>query len=221
MGPVVTMNDTELEAVQNRVSTFVDELLNPSGGPVDDLVVTQDEINGFIGHSDYLRGNMMVTLHPGSIEEDYSLPTYMLPGGKDRYFVGSEYMKVNKEKTEKDVVVYNSIEMKMETAAKHQDWFDGPLFFAQLQYLVTKNKEDEGKTISELFLQNGNFFGHQVPEEYIKQHENLFKYICQEGSEECKEAETIFEGIEEIVIEEGKITVKPCQYLIWMQSKRI
>jgi len=209
--PVIEMTDNELEAVQNRVALFVDELLNPTG-PIDDLIVTQDEINGFIGHSDYLRGNMMVTLHPGSIEEGYSLPTDMFPGGKDRYFVGSDYMKVNKEKAEdEDVIVDNSIEMKMETAAKHQDWFDGSLFFAQLQYLVTKSKEDEGKAISELFLQNGYFFGYQVSEEFIKEHDNLFEYICQDGSQGCEDAEALFEGIEEIVIEEGTIIVKPLQ----------
>lgn len=214
--PVIKMTDSELEAVQTRVASFVDELLNPTGGPIDDLIVTQDEINGFIGHSDYLRGNAMVTLHPGSIEENYSLPTDMLPGGKDRYFVGSDYMKIDKKEKadddeEDDAIVDNSIEMKMETAAKHQDWFDGPLFFTQLQYLVTKNKEDEGKAISELFLKHGNFFGYQVPEQYIKEHENLFQYICQDGSDGCKEAEALFEGIEEIVIEEGKIIVKPLE----------
>lgn len=208
--PVIEMTDGELMVVRDRVSLFVDELL-ASNPPSEDLIVTQDEINGFIGHSDYLRGNMMVKLSPNTIREEFSLPVDMLPGGKNRYFVGSEYLKINKNNNDdEDVIINNTVEMEMETAAKHQDWFDGPLFFAQLQYLVKKkNHDDEGKTISELFLKNGYFFGHQAPEE--QNNKDLFQFVCQDYhySEDCEQMEALFEGIEEIVIEEGKIIVKP------------
>jgi len=210
--PVIQMTDNEVDVVKDRVTLFLEEL-EADMGPVEDLIITQDEINGIIGHSDYLRGNMMITLHPNLIEEEYSLPVDMLPGGKDRYFVGSDYVKIYKKgdkSDDQDVIVDNTIEMKMETAAKHQDWFDGPLVFARLQYLVTKDKHDDFKEVSELFLQNGYFFGIQASDEYIKKRENLFQYI----DDNCEHAEAIYEGIEEIVIEEGKIIVKPVKNII-------
>jgi len=206
--PVIQMTDSEVDFVKDRVNSFMLEV-EADMGPIKDLIITQDEINGIIGHSDYLRGNMMVTLHPGLIEEEYSLPVDMLPGGKNRYFVGSDYMKIQKHTSEVvDVTVDNTIEMKMETAAKHKDWFDGPLYFARLQYLVTKDKHDDFKEVSELFLQDGYFLGQQVSGEYIKKRENLFQYI----NDNCEHAKAIYEGIEEIVIEEGKIIVKPVNH---------
>mmetsp|Transcript_853 Transcript_853/g.1039 ORF Transcript_853/g.1039 Transcript_853/m.1039 type:complete len:331 (-) Transcript_853:91-1083(-) len=204
--PIIKMADSELAVIKDRVSLFMDELQNPLG-PSEDLIMTQDEINGIIGHSDYLRGNMMVTLHSNIIEEEYSLPMNMLPGGKNRYFVGSDYMKIKKEKNdEDDVLVNTSIEMKMETAAEHKDWFDGPLFFARLQYLVAKNDHSDFKEISELFLQSGYFFGHQASEEYINKRENLFQYICH--CDDCENIQAAYDSIQDIVLEEGKIIIK-------------
>ncbi|CAB9517292.1 expressed unknown protein [Seminavis robusta] len=199
--PVVDMTGEELQVVEDRVKLFVDQLV-AGEHPAEDLTVTQDEINGFIGHSDYLRGNAMVTLHKDIIKEEYSFPTWMLPGGKDRYFVGHDYMKLNEET--------NSIEMEMETAAKHSDWFDGPLYFAQLQWLVTKNKQDEGKTMLQLFLTKGSFFGQEAPQDYIEKRENLLKSLYEEADcEDAKAARAVIAGIEHVVIEEGKIIVKP------------
>ena len=135
--PVVDMTDAELEVLKDRVKLFVDQLMvhpkDKKKGPLEDLVITQDEINGLIGHSDYLRGNMQVVLEDNKITERYSLPVDMLPGGKGRYFVGEDYTKLLQVDDEQRV------EFEMETAAKHLDWFKGPLVFAQLQYLVNKD----------------------------------------------------------------------------------
>jgi hypothetical protein len=196
--PVVDMTDEERAVIKDRVSLFVD-LLIAGDHPLDDLTLTQDEINGFICHSDYLRGNLMITLHENTIKEEFSLPMEMLPGGKGRYFVGEDHTTINQGK--------KMIELEMETAATHEDWFDGPLFFTQLEYLVTKNKDDEGKTMLELFLTKGSFFGQEVPQDLIDKHENLLEAIYE--SDENKEARAIIEGIERVVIEDGKIVVKP------------
>ena len=192
--PVVEMSDPELNIVKDRVSLFVDTL-TAGKIPKEDLVVSQDEINGFIGHSDYLRGNMMVTLSRGKISEQYSLPVDMLPGGVGRYFVGSDYFQVKGDQ----------IEVEMETAAKHEDWFDGPLLFAQLQYLVTKH--DDGISMLEMYLENGQIFGRAATQEFIDKHENLLADLYDDPDSE--DARAVINGIERVVIEDGKITVQP------------
>merc|ERR1711865_402601 len=149
--PIVDMSEPELANVIDRVNSFVD-------GDTEDLVLYQDEINGFIGHSDYLRGNFMITLHEDRVVEEYSLPMDVL-GFDGRYFVGRDYLALDEGK--------NIVEIKMETKASHEEWFDGPLFFVQLQYLITKIKDDKGQNMLALFLEKGSFFGQSIPQEVI------------------------------------------------------
>lgn len=211
--PIVYMSEPELYEVEDRVSSFFDEILDEKSS-IKDLVLEQDEINGFIGHSDYLRGNLMITFHENKIVEEYSLPMDVvgLPG---RYFVGNEYTAIDENS--------KMVEMKMETEATHEDWFDGPLFFLQLQYLFTKNKEDEGKTMLEVYLEKGSFFGQMIPQEEIDEHINLvvpfmegFNSAMEDADDEDVEhvMDVVhgIEGIESIIIKEGKVVVKAKQH---------
>mmetsp|Transcript_19153 Transcript_19153/g.53346 ORF Transcript_19153/g.53346 Transcript_19153/m.53346 type:complete len:307 (+) Transcript_19153:143-1063(+) len=204
--PILKMSEQELDAVKDRVVSFTDALSEGSTNNLDNLVVTQDEINGFIGHSDYLQGNMMITLHENRFEEEYSLPMDIL-GFDGRYYVGNEYVALDGATADKKK---NTIEMKTETAATHEDWFDGPLFFAQLQYLVTKNKDDEGQGVLELFLEKGSFFGQEI----IGDHENLLEglYDVDVDDDAVEYALEVINGIESVSIEEGLITVKPRRF---------
>jgi len=187
--PIVQMTDRELEDVKDRVELFAHELMSniPVSKP---LVVTQDEINGFIGHSDFLRGNMFVTLKDGRVEEEYSLPTEFLPGGKGRFFVGNDHLQIDGD----------TIEIEMETVATHHDWFDGPLLFGQLQYLVNDTTD-----MFELYLSKGSIFGYTAPDDFIEERQNLMEYL----NPELEDVHEILEGIESVTIEDGKITVYP------------
>lgn len=197
--PVVLLPDDELEKIMIRVDDFVDHILDEEN--VEDLVITQDEINAFIGHSDFLQGNLMVTLHKDRMMEEFSIPVDIL-GFENRYFVGDKYLAL-KHDGQKDIV-----EVEMETEATHEDWFDGPLYFLQLQYLITKNKEDEGKNMLELYLEKGSFFGQVVPQEIIDQRENLLKELYDEDDEDLEEMLDVISGIESVSIEEGKVVFK-------------
>lgn len=197
--PVVLLPDDELEKIMIRVDNFVDHILDEEN--VEDLVITQDEINAFIGHSDFLQGNLMVTLHKDRMMEEFSIPVDIL-GFENRYFVGDKYLAL-KHDGQKDIV-----EVEMETEATHEDWFDGPLYFLQLQYLITKNKEDEGKNMLELYLEKGSFFGQVVPQEIIDQRENLLKELYDEDDEDLEEMLDVISGIESVSIEEGKVVFK-------------
>lgn len=189
--PVVEMTDRQLDVVKDRVELFVDRLLAGETPPAP-LEITQDEINGFVGRSDFLRGNVFVTVNEGSIHEDYSLPTSLLPGGAGRYFVANDYLNVEGD----------AIEMKLETAATHHDWFDGPIFFAQLRYLVSDETD-----LLELYLAKGSFFGQVAPRDWIDQRQNLLDGLFNDPG--AKDARAVVEGIERVTIHEGKIVVEP------------
>ena len=194
--PVVDMTEAEVSVVKDRVTLFVDELR--AGKTIDKpLVVTQDEINGLLCQSDFLRGNIMVTIQQDNIQEDYSLPTWMLPGGKGRFFVAQEHLVVDQAK--------DTVEIEMDTAAKHQDWFDGPLWLAQLNYVVKNNKDSA--RMFELYLEHGTFFGQSAPEEFIAKHQNLLEFLYED--DDCEDARAVVEGIERVSIEPGKITIYP------------
>jgi len=169
---IIEMSDLEQNIVKHRVILFVEQLAARSA-LINDLVLTQDEINGFIGHSDYLRGNMMVSFHKNLIEEEYSLPMDVL-GYDGRYLVGNDYLKLGTEEMNNK----NTIEMEMTTAATHEDWFDGPLFFAKIQYLITNSMTDEFEGIMlNLFLEKGSIFGQDAPQDFIDEHQNLLDYL--------------------------------------------
>lgn len=195
--PVVQIRAYELEDVKHRVEFFMDQLEHHQV-PAEPLVITQHEINGLLCHSDYLRGNIMVTLNEGSFHEEYSLPTWMLPGGKDRYFVGSDNIKLDTEN--------QKVNVEMEIAAKPTDWFDGPLFVAQLSYLV-KNHENEQR-ILEMYLDKGVFFGQEAPQDYIDEHENILEHMF-DDEDGCDHARAVMEGVDHVAIEDGKISVYP------------
>lgn len=195
--PIVKMSDSELNEVMDRVSLFFEDILFQETD-IEDLVLEQDEINGFIGHSDYLRGNLMVTLHEDRLVEEYSLPMDVL-GFDGRYFVGNDYLELDGNQI---------LEMKMETEASHEDWFDGPLFFLQLQYLITKNKEDEGRNMLELYLEKGSFFGQVIPQEVIDERQNILEDLYHQDDEDSEDLREVISRIESVSIQEGKVVVK-------------
>jgi len=217
---IVEMSDLELKVVEERVMLFVDELAGGTNTDYSPLVLTQDEINGFIGHCDYLRGNMMVSFHDNLIEEEYSLPMDVL-GYDDRYFVAKDYLKlvnsnsnnIDSEQGQDRIVSTNksnkhTIEMKLTTAATHEDWFHGPLLFAKLQYLMNKNKDDRGENVLSLFLEKGSFFGENAPQEFIDQHYNLLESLyINSDDEDVEQIRNVISGIESVSIEEGRIIV--------------
>jgi len=215
---IIEMSDLEQNILKDRVMLFVEQLAAPkktttNGEPralINDLVVTQDEINGLIGHSDYLRGNMMVAFHDNLIEEEYSLPMDVL-GYDGRYLVGNEYLKLGTEELNNK----KTIEMKMTTAATHEDWFDGPLYFAKIHYLITHSMTDDFEGIMlHLFLEKGSIFGQDAPQDFIDEHQNLLDNLYHptdhhdHHDRDLEAIRNVIANIHSVSIEEGKIVVK-------------
>ena len=195
--PVVPMSEAERRIFQDKVKLFVDELDSeyPPGEP---LTITQDEINGFLGHSDYLRGHFYVTLTKNKWVEEYSLPTDVLPGGSnDKFIVGNDYMKFDESKSQ--------VEIQMETAAKHEDWFVGPIVFARLSYLVS---QDDAEHLLNLFVEQGSFFGQPVSQEFIDERHNLLEDFYNDPND-GEHSRTIVGHIKSVSIEDGKVVITP------------
>jgi len=202
--PIVEMSEAEFDSVIERIDSFIEDV---RAGKIDiqDLVFEQDEINGFIGRSDYLRGNLMVTLHKDYIREDFSLPMDVLHlGFGDRYFVGDEHLEFDQQEDGK-----KTISIQMETKAAHKDLFDGPLFFAQLQYLITKNKKDEGKSMLEMYLEKGSFFGQDAPQKIIDEHQNLLEGLYDADDDGTEFIFDMINGIKGVSIKENKVIIMP------------
>ncbi|KAG7339148.1 hypothetical protein IV203_020091 [Nitzschia inconspicua] len=122
-----------------------------------------------------------------------------LPGGHGRYFLGHDYTAID-EKAQR-------VELKMETAAKHEDWFVGPLFFLQLHF-EGKDYEDYHQHLLELFIEKGSIFGNTIPDDVINEHINILEESYeQENSGNAFRA--IVNGIESVTIEEARIVIKP------------
>lgn len=235
--PIIDLSDTDRTAILDRVKVFTEDLTSSdSTGTVDNnnndntndntnttdkdsndvssLILTQDEINGLIGHSEYLRGNMMVSLHENIIEEEYSLPMDIV-GYKHRYFAAKDYVKLGGNGSDTDTDT-GTIEMQFTTAATHEDWFNGPLFFAQLRYLITKTKDTAtenmvGTTVLSLFLKNGSLFGHTASQDFIDENQNLLESLYDHDDEDdinLNYIRTAISKIESVKIEEGRIVVR-------------
>jgi len=193
--PIFYKSEAELDEIEHRVSSFFEEILDQKSD-IKDLVIEQNEINGFIGHSDYLRGNLMISFHENKIIEEYSLPLDVvgLPG---RYFVGNEYTAIDENS--------KTVEMKWETEATHEDWFDGPLFFMQLHYFFRKFKDGYGPHwLFQVDLKKGSFFGQMIPQ--------FFKSINSLDLDDSDLIDAAIDGIESISIKEGKVVVKAEQH---------
>mmetsp|Transcript_38214 Transcript_38214/g.43119 ORF Transcript_38214/g.43119 Transcript_38214/m.43119 type:complete len:161 (-) Transcript_38214:175-657(-) len=148
-------------------------------------------------------------------------------GYTDRYFVATDYLKLvdsssSSGKNESEhghgndqsiVSTFNrnkdTIEMKMTTAATHEDWFNGPLFFGQIHYLMTTNKKDDpGETVLSLFLEKGSLFGQNVPQKFVDEHQNLLEYLYDNADDtDLQYIRNVISGIESVSIEEGRIIV--------------
>lgn len=191
--PVVDMNKDKMTVVMDRAMMFVERLYTrttTNNRDLDDLIITQDEINGLISHSDFLRGRAYVRLGKGSLYEEHCLPADKLPGGSGRYFVGDGYIKMQGN---------DRMEVMMETATStHHKWFDGPVLFAQLQYLLKEN----GST--EMNLTRGSIFGYKAPQGFINRFIN--QRMNSEGNQDIR---VVLDGIEYVRIQPGKIVIHP------------
>lgn len=198
--PIHEISKQELELLKDRAKLFYDAVragLEPAG----DLVITQDEINGLVAHSDYLRGNAIVHLTENNFSADMSLPAKFLPGGKGRYLVASGSLLI--EPTQEDD--QTKITVELETPYQIEGLKYPKLLFGEfLAYIAAT---DGSKTLN---LLSGQFYNWVAPPDYIAKKENLLDHVCDddddEDDEDCRDFMTFLDGLEQVSIGDQKIT---------------
>jgi hypothetical protein len=186
--------------VKDRTMLFIDTL-KAGQVPADDLTLSVDEFNGFIAHSDFLRGNAYASISENEVSVDLSLPVDYLPGGNGRYFTANWYVGVSQPLKDKTLIT-----TKLETYSPVKD-IDGPLLFGEFlaYWQITNDQENDQELV--VNLQSGQFLKWIAPKEFIDEKDNLLEDIC--DNDDCTEADRIMEGIRGISIDRnGDIVIQ-------------
>lgn len=92
--PVVEYGEQELAALETKLEDFKEKIRTDQ--PVEDLVLTADDINAMIASKEELKGKVFIKIEDGQVKGDISIPLDKLPlgMGKGRYLNASAGFKV-------------------------------------------------------------------------------------------------------------------------------
>jgi hypothetical protein len=140
--PIHALRDSELDLVKDRAMLFI-ATLRAGQVPADDLSLSVDEFNGFIAHSDFLRGNAFATISENKILVDLTLSAKFLPGGKNRYLVAYWFVSVSQPLEEDKALITT----KFEAFSSVKD-LDGPILYGQ--FLADRQSKDGSEVVVNL-----------------------------------------------------------------------
>lgn len=183
--PIHVLPDSELDLVKDRAMLFIDTL-KAGQVPADDLTLSVDEFNGFIAHSDFLRGNAFATISENEFSVDLSLPAKFLPGGKNRFLVANWFVSVSQPSEDKALIT-----TKFDTFSPVKD-LDGPILFGE--FLAYHQRKNDSELV--VNLQSGKFMNWIAPKKFIDEKRNLLEDICDD-----EDTKRIIEGISEVSID--------------------
>jgi hypothetical protein len=187
--PIDVLPDSELDMVKDRAMLFFDTL-KAGWVPADDLTLSVDELNGFIAHSDFLRGNAYATVSENEISVDLSLPMNSLPGGNERYFVANWDVVLSQPLEDKALIT-----TKLETYSPVEG-LDGPILYGKfLTYWQSQNDSELAVN-----LQSGQFLKWTAPKDFIDEKLNLMDDMCGDDDDDCTDVKRIIEGIHSVSI---------------------
>jgi hypothetical protein len=194
--PIHSLPDSELDLVKSRAMLFFDTL-KAGQVPADDLTLSVDELNGFIAHSDFLRGNSYATITENEVSVDFSFPVSSLPGGSERYFVANWDVGVSQPLEDKALIT-----TKLETYSPVED-LDGPILFGE--FLAYWQNPSE----LAVNLQSGQFLKWIAPKDFIDEKRNLLDYICDDDDVCTDNGKRIIKGILGVSIDSnGNIVIQ-------------
>lgn len=212
--PVSPVPDAALEVFKDKSKLFWDQL-RAGMAPPEDFVVTQEELNGIIASSDFLRGHAYVTLSENKWHTELVLPANKLPGGKGRFFIGHGLITTEQDSSAQVNRVMTQLTPKHPVPG---------LDFANIllgKYLVYHNAANDGTLTAE--LDYGQFFNWVAPQDWIARRENLLSCDTYDddssddssdddddfSDEDCQEFMDTIARIESISLQDGKIVFSP------------
>ena len=90
---VVEIPREEVEQLNKRLRSFLKGM--DGGGAVNDLVLSEKDINALIEQDEELRGRVYIRIKDGKIGGDVSIPADIAPGGSGRFFNASALFDVS------------------------------------------------------------------------------------------------------------------------------
>lgn len=191
--PVVNVPDEELEIFKDQAKLFYDQI--QAGKVPNDFIVTETNLNGLAAASDYLRGNAYAEMESNKVIVSLSLPMDFLPGGKDRYLVGTETLTWDPETS--------LLHVKMEPLDTYRKTYFDLQFHLSLL--------DDGKTLN-LEVLSGEFLDWTIPQDFIDEHNNLLEdfYDCDnDHDEDCEHVRKALYNLDEVSLEKDQVVFHP------------
>jgi hypothetical protein len=90
--PVTEVSAEKVRAVEERIETIQQQAAE--GEPINELILTADQLNALISNEERLRGRVFVTINDDKLSAELSVPIDSLPGGEGRYFNGTVSLDV-------------------------------------------------------------------------------------------------------------------------------
>lgn len=193
--PIIDVPEEELEMIKSRAKLFYDTV--QAGKLPSDFIIAATDLNGFAASSDFLRGNAFAQIAENEVKIDVSLPTHHLPGGKGRYFVGTETITWDPETS--------IINLKMEPLDENIE----TIFDIQLKL----SKLEDGQTWN-LEVVSGKALHWTVPQDFIDEHVNLLEdlFHCDCHEEECMRTRNFIESLTGIELEKDQVVIHAGAY---------
>ena len=205
--PVAPIPQAELEVIKDEAKLFWDQL-RADMEPTNDLIITEEQLNGLIASSDYLRGHAFVTLADNQWHMDLVLPANKLPGGRGRYFMGDTH--VHTEPNEEGTRVTTQITPKYHIRGLDYSTILNGQFWA---YFTPDSFT--GLPLPVVNMEFGQFLNWVAPQDWIDRKENLLdcnrvdKHDDDFDRRDCQELMSVLGRLESISLQDGQIVLTP------------
>ena len=160
--PITNIPDEQLHLLLDEGKLYVDLIL--ANQERSDFVVRESDINGFISKSDYLRGNMYVSINPNEVTALQSLPMNYLPGGRGRFLVGKTTLSFDVEES-----IFRIKMAPLDNSNVEQPYIDVRL---RLSF-----GQDHG--ITRIAILSGQFLDWNIPQDLIDRQLDIIEIIKQ------------------------------------------
>jgi len=185
----------ECELIKDRAKLFYDTIL-AGLEPDADLTVSEEELNGcLVANSDYMRGNLLLSIADDSVEVRTSLPTDFLPGGYKRYLVSHGSARIETGGNDAGATLLIDWDTYEPIDDIHESLLSGVFNF---------HEEDKSKK-TVMNVMSGNFLNWIIPQHYIDEKKNIIDDVL--NMYDDSEMNIFLMGIQGISFSDEGITI--------------
>lgn len=188
--PSSRVSDADLVIFKDQARSFNDLLQTGVIFP-DDLIVTEQNLNGLAYASDFLKGNMNTHLKTNQATIEISLPMDNFPGGKGRYLVGKETFVWVPETSEIHT------KLVLETSIKEETFFDAT-------FHLSRDYNKWNLMLVSAYFAPKEWF---APKDFLDEHDNLLYgvYNCDGNDEDCQQVRNVLNRLHKVILKEKQV----------------